>query len=146
VVAKEIVEDAVAVTPYAAALGVGPSTAHLILTGANPFEVALAAGALVLPQEKRASRLVPAGFAAHGALSLGWALVLAASLPPRRTIAWSLAGGLAITALDMGVIGRRVIGRRYSRFGSLPLVPQVLDHLAFAGTVGYGVSRRRAQR
>jgi hypothetical protein len=146
VVAKEIVEDAVAATPYAAALGVGPSTAHLILTGGNLFEVGLAAGALLLPHEKRASRLVPAGFVAHGALSLGWALVLAASLPPRRTIAWSLAGGLAITALDMGVIGQRVMGRRYSRFAALPLVPQVLDHLAFAGTVGYVVSRRRAQR
>jgi hypothetical protein len=145
VIGKEIVEDAVAATPYAAALGVGPSTAHLILTGANMFEVGLAAGALLLPHEERVSRLVPAGFVVHGALSLGWALVLAASLPPRRTIAWSLAGGLAITALDMGVVGR-VIGRRYSRFGVLPLVPQVLDHLAFAGTVGYVVSRRRAQR
>lgn len=140
-VGKDIVEDAVAATPYAAMLGVVPSTTHLILTGANVLEVALAAGAIVLPHEERMSRLLPAGLAVHGALSLGWAVVLAASLPPRRTIAWSLAAGGAITALDLGVLGGR-----FPRFRALPLVPQVLDHLAYAGTVGYIVSRRRAQR
>jgi hypothetical protein len=78
---------------------------------------------------------------AHGVLSLGWALVLAASLPPRRTLAWSVAGGFAIAALDLGVVGRR-----YPRIRALPLAPQVLDHVAFAATVGCVVSRRRARR
>jgi hypothetical protein len=141
VVGKEIVEDAVAASSPASMLGVVPSTAHLILTRTNMFEVALAAGAIVLPHEKRWWRLLPAGLAVHGVLSLAWALVLAATLPRRRTIEWSLAGGLAITALDL-----TIAARRYPRFHALPLVPQVLDHLAYAGTVGYVVSRRRAQR
>ena len=138
---KYIVADAVAAHLYASALGVVPSTPHLIVTRSNMFEVALAAGAMVLPDEERASRLLPAGLAVHAVLSVGWALVMAASLPRRRTVAWSLAGGLAITALDMGIAARR-----FPRFHALPLVPQVLDHLAWAGTVGYVVSRRRAQR
>jgi hypothetical protein len=44
---------------------------------------------------------------AHAALSLGWALVLAACLPRRQTLAWAVPAGLAIAALDLGVVGRR---------------------------------------
>jgi hypothetical protein len=78
---------------------------------------------------------------AHGALSLGWALVLAASVPRRHTVAWSVAGGLAIAALDLGVVGRR-----FARIRALAVVPQVLDHVAYGATVGCVLSRRRARR
>jgi hypothetical protein len=139
--ATEDARDAVLAGAVAAVLSGVPSTAHAILHRVNPLEASLAAGTLLLAHETRASRLLPAAIVAHGALSLGWALVLAATLPRRRTVAWSVAGGLAIAALDIGVVGRR-----YPRIRALPLAPQVLDHVAFAATVGWVLSRRRGCR
>src|SRR5918993_165017 len=84
---------------------------------------------------------VPSAMLAHGALSFGWAVVLALVLPRRRTVAWSLPAGLAIAALDLGIVGRR-----FERIRALATAPQVLDHLAYAATVGAVLSRRRARR
>jgi len=141
VLATQDVRDAIVAGAVASVLSGVPSTLHALATGANPLEASLAAGTLLLPHEERASRLLPAALAAHGALSLGWALVLAASLPQRHAVAWSVAGSLAIAALDLGVVGRR-----YPRIRALPLAPQVLDHVAYGATVGLLVSRRRARR
>ena len=138
---RGVFADAAVAGAVAAVLSGAPSTAHALLTGADPFEASLAAGTLLLPSERRASRLLPAALAAHGALSLGWAVVLAVVLPRRRTVAWSLPAGLGIAALDLGVVGRR-----YPRIRALPLAPQVLDHLAYAAAVGSVLSRRRARR
>ena len=137
----DVAADALAAGALAAVLSGVPSTLHALLQRANPLEASLAAGTLLLPSERRASRLLPAALAAHVALSLGWALVLAQVLPRRRTLAWSMPAGLAIAALDLGIVGRR-----YPRIRALPLAPQVLDHVAYAATVGAVVSRRRAAR
>jgi hypothetical protein len=136
-----VVEDATAAGAAAAILSGVPSTLHAILTGIDPLEASLAAGTLLLRDERRASRLLPAAIVAHGALSLGWALVLAATLPRRRTLAWSVLAGLAIAALDLGVVGRR-----FPRIRALATVPQVLDHVAYGATIGCMLSRRRARR
>jgi hypothetical protein len=136
-----VVEDAMAAGAAAAVLSGVPSTVHAILTGIDPLEASLAAGTLLLRDERRASRLLPAAIVAHGALSLGWALVLAATLPRRRTLAWSVLAGLAIAALDLGVVGRR-----FPRIRALATVPQVLDHVAYGATIGCVLSRRRARR
>lgn len=133
--------DAAIAGAAAAVLSGAPSTTHALLTGAGPIEASLAAGTLLLPRELRPSRLLPAAIAAHGALSFGWALVLTAALPRRRTVGWSVVAGLAIAALDLGIVGRR-----FPRIRALPLAPQVLDHVAFAATVGWVLSRRRARR
>jgi hypothetical protein len=139
--ASEVVEDAAIAGGLAAILSGVPSTLHAIAGRTNPLEASLAAGTLLLPRERRPSRLLPAAIAAHAALSLGWALVLAVSLPRRRTVAWSLPAGLAIAALDLGVVGRR-----YPRIRALAPVPQVLDHVAYTATVGWVLSRRRSRR
>jgi len=139
--ASGLVEDAAVAGAVASVLSGVPSTAHAILHGDNPLEASLAAGTLLLGDERRPSRLLPAALLAHGALSLGWALVLAATLPRRHTLPWSAAAGLGIAALDLGVIGRR-----YPRIRALPLAPQVLDHLAYAATVACVLSRRRSRR
>ncbi len=133
--------DALAAGAVAAVLSGVPSTAHALLHRENPLEASLAAGTLLLADEDRISRLLPAAMLAHGALSLGWALVLAAALPRRRAVAWSLPAGLAIAALDLGVVGRR-----YPRIRALATAPQVLDHLAYAATVAVVISRRRSRR
>ncbi len=137
----DVVRDALVSGAVAAVVSGVPSTAHALLSGLNPVEASLAAGTLLLPREERASRLLPAALVAHGTLSLGWALVLCAALPRRATLGWSVLAGLAIAALDLGVVGRR-----YPRIRALPLAPQVLDHVAYAATVGALVSRRRARR
>jgi hypothetical protein len=59
-------------------------------------------------------------------------------LPRRRTIAYATLAGLAIAALDLGAVGRRV-----PRIRALPLLPQVLDHVAYGATVGAALSLRR---
>ena len=139
---SDLLTDAVAAGAVASVLSGVPSTTHALLHGDNPLEASLAAGTLLLGKnERRAARLLPAALLAHGALSVGWALALAA-LPPRRlTLQWSAVAGLAIAALDLGVIGRR-----YPRIRALPLAPQVLDHLAYAATVAVVLRRRRATR
>ena len=132
--------DAVVAGCVAAVLSGAPSTTHALMHRINPLEASLAAGTLLAPGEERASRLLPAALVAHGALSLGWALVLAVGLPRRRTVAWSVPAGLAIAALDLGVVGRR-----YPRIRALPLAPQILDHVAFSATAAWVLTRRRAR-
>jgi hypothetical protein len=130
--------DVLIAAVVAAVLSGAPSTTHALLTRTNPLEASLAAGTLLLPREQRPARLLAAATIAHAALSLGWAVVLAAVLPRRRAFLAAAAAGLAIAALDLGVVGRR-----FPRISALPLVPQILDHVAYAVTVGAVLERRR---
>jgi hypothetical protein len=125
-----------------ALLSGAPSTVWAVTTGRPVTEGALAAGSLVLPREQRTPALLLAAVPVHLALSLGWAVVLAATVPDRRTVAWATLGGLGIAALDLGIIARR-----YPRIRALPQPPQIADHLAFGATVGAMLElRRRAGR
>lgn len=135
---SSVIRDGLAAGAIAAVVSGAPSTLHALATRGHPLEATLAAGTLLLPRERRAPPLVLAATAVHVALSLGWALVLAALLPRRRTIAWATLAGLAIAALDLGVVGRRC-----ARIRALPQVPQWLDHVAYGATVGAVLSRRR---
>jgi hypothetical protein len=133
--------DVLIAAAVAAVLSGAPSTAHALLTRANPLEASLAAGTLLLPHEQRPSRLLAAATVTHAALSLGWAIVLAAVLPRRRAPFAAGAAGLAIAALDLGVVGRR-----FPRIRALALVPQILDHVAYAVTVAAVLECRRGRR
>ncbi len=137
---RAAIEDAVVAGAVAALLSGAPSTVHALATRRDPLEATLAAGSLLLPRERRAAALLAAAALVHGALSLGWAVVLAALLPRRRTAAWGGLAGLAIAALDLGVVGRRV-----ARVRALAPAPQVLDHLAYGATVGAVLSARRSR-
>ena len=114
-----------------------PSTLHALATRADPFEATVAAGSLVLPEEDDHLRLTLAAVPVHLALSLGWAFVLSRALPRGGALRGAVAG-LAIAALDLGVIGRH-----YPRIRRLPLLPQLADHVAFGATVGAVLARRR---
>jgi hypothetical protein len=114
---------------YAAALSGIPSTAHALATGRDPLEAALAAGTIVLPRETRPTRLLAAAIPVHLALSLGWTVVL-----DRAGVRGARAGaaaGLAIAALDLGVVGRRL-----PRIRALPLSAQLVDHAVFGASAG----------
>jgi hypothetical protein len=60
----------------------------------------------------------------HLGVSLAWTLVL--DRAGVRTARGGAVAGLAIAALDLGVLGRRL-----PRLRALPLGPQVADHAAF---------------
>ena len=132
------VEDGLTAGWIAALVSGAPSTLHALATGSSPLEATLAAGSMLLPRERRPAVLLLASVPVHVTLSLGWALALAALLPRRRTVAWGALGGLAIAAVDLGVVGRR-----FARVRALAPAPQVLDHLAYGATVGAVLSRRR---
>jgi hypothetical protein len=122
----------------AAAVSGLPSTAIAIARGDDVLEGARAAGALLLPGETRTPPLLAAAVPVHLTLSLGWAVVLARTLPRGREPLGGLVAGLAIAALDLGVIGRRLPPIR-----ALPQPRQWLDHAAYGLAVGAVLARRR---
>jgi hypothetical protein len=78
------------------------------------------------------------GLLAHVAITGLWSAVLAATLPKHHPLVAGAVAGLAIAALDLGLIGRR-----YPAINALPEGPQVLDHLAFGVTAAAAISHRR---
>ena len=116
---------------WAAALSGIPSTAHALATHRDPLEAVYAAGTILLPRESRPGLLVAAAVPVHLALSLGWTVVLDRA-GVRGTGRGALAG-LAIAAVDLGIVGRR-----YPRVRALPILPQLADHAAF-GAIAAGL-------
>lgn len=123
-----------------AALSGLPSTVVALLRGEDLLDGARAAGAIVLPGERRTPVLLAAATPVHLALSLGWAAVLARALPRGREPLWGGVAGLGIAALDLGLIGRRIPAIR-----ALPQGRQWADHLAYGLTVGVVLKARRAR-
>jgi hypothetical protein len=118
-----------------------PSTAWAVGTGRSVTEGVLAAGSLVLPRKWPAPVLVAAAVPVHLALSLSWAVVLAATVPQRKAVLWATLGGAAIAALDLGVIGRR-----FPRIRALHQPSQIADHLAYGAAVGATLRLRERPR
>ena len=113
-----------------AVLSGAPSTVYAVAAGESVLEGARAAGTILLPSEHRTLPLLISATVAHLALSLGWAAVLARVLPRDHRRRWAPAAGVAIAALDLGVVGRRIPAIR-----ALAPGPQVADHVAYALTV-----------
>ena len=134
----ETLRDGLVAGSVAAVVSGAPSTAHALVTGRDPLEASLAAGTLLRSCERRPGRLLLAAAPVHIALSLAWALLLAAALPQRRTALWAALAGVGIAALDLGVVGRR-----FARIRALPQLPQVADHLAYGAAVGAVLTARR---
>jgi hypothetical protein len=108
-----------------------PSTLWTLVERGDPAEGARALGRVLLPREERTVVLLAAGAPVHLALSLGWAGVLAALLPPRAEPLTGALGGLAIAALDLAVLGRL-----FPPIRALPQGRQWADHVAFGLSVG----------
>src|SRR4051794_11486792 len=105
---REVDRDALAAGLVAAVVSGVPSTAWAVAHRRDVLAAARAAGSLVLPSERRTVPLLVAAVPVHLALSLGWAGALARTLPRERELTSGAAAGLAIAALDLGVIGRRL--------------------------------------
>ena len=127
--------DGLVAGAVAGAVSGAPSTAHALLRGASVLESVRAAGAVV------GSPTLAAGMVTHAALSLGWGVVLAAVLPGRRTALWGAGAGVAIAAVDLGLVGRRL-----PRVAALPTLAQLADHVAYGAAVGAVLSRLSARR
>ena len=140
-VPREVLRDGAAAGAWAAVLGGAPSTAEALLRGGDPLEATAAAGSILLPGETRRRRLLFAAVPVHLTLSLAWACGIALVAPRRREVPFGAAAGLAIAALDLGVIGRR-----FPRIRNLRPLPQVADHVAFGLVVGWVLARRRTAR
>jgi hypothetical protein len=121
----------------AAASGI-PSTVITVLRGEDVLDGARAAGAIVLPGERRTWVLLAAAAPVHLALSLGWTTALGVVLPHRAEPAWGALAGLAIAAVDLGVIGRRLPAIR-----ALPQGRQWADHVAFGVSAALVLRARR---
>jgi hypothetical protein len=132
------ITDGIAAGGVAAVLSGIPSTAIAVARGDDPLEPTAAAGSILVSRDSKMLLRLAAAVPVHVALSLGWGVVLSALLPRRATIAWGAAAGLCIAALDLGVIGRC-----FPRIDSLPLGPQVADHVAFGIVVGAVLRKRR---
>jgi hypothetical protein len=99
---------------------------------------ARAAGAILLPRERRTPVLIAAAVPVHLALSFGWALVLERLLPRGAEPLTGAVAGLGIAALDLVVIGRRIPAIR-----ALPQGRQWADHVAYGLAVGVVLRLRR---
>jgi hypothetical protein len=122
----------------AAAVSGAPSTLITLARGEDVLMATRAAGTLLLPRERRTLPLLAAAVPVHLGVSLGWAVVLDRLLPRGREPLTGLLGGLAIAALDLGVIGRRLPAIR-----ALPQGRQWADHAAYGLAVGAVLARRR---
>jgi hypothetical protein len=134
-----VLKDGIAAGAGAAAVSGAPSTLWALAVGGDPLAATAAAGSMLLPDERRRERLLAAAVLVHLTVSLVWGIVLSGLLPRRRTAAAGTVAGLAVAAIDLGVIGRR-----FPRVRALPLLPQLADHVLFGTVVGYVLERRRA--
>jgi hypothetical protein len=121
-----------------AALSGIPSTVVTLLRGEDVLDGARAAGSILLPHERRTGVLLAAAAPVHLGLSVGWAVVLDRVLPRRREPLLGALAGLAIAAIDLGVIGRWIPAIR-----DLPQGRQWADHVAYGLAVGVVLYVRR---
>jgi hypothetical protein len=115
---------------YAAALSGLPSTVHALARGRDPLEAACAAGSILLPYETGRARLLAAAVPVHLGLSLFWTIVL--DRTGIRGAGRGAVAGLAVAALDLGLLGRR-----FPRIGALPPAAQLADHAAFGAIAAH---------
>ena len=139
---REAVRDGLVAGSVAAVAGGTPSTLHALATGGDVLESTRAAGSIALSSSEDEEALLAAGANVHAAVSLFWGVALAHVIPrragARTSVAAGAIGGLAIAALDLGLVARL-----FPRIRALPRVPQIADHVAFGAVVGAVLAWRR---
>lgn len=133
--------DALTAGLAGAACSAIPSTVWSLVRGDDVLEGGRAAGAMLLPHERRTAVLLVAATPVHLAISMGWAAVLATALPRGCEPAWGVVGGMLIGTLDLALIGRRIPSIR-----TLPQGRQWADHAAYGLSVGLVLRARRSRR
>ena len=119
-----------------------PSTAHALLTGADPLEATLAAGAMLLPASASTAALVAAAAIVHPAVSLFWAAVFGILLPRRQVVSWAVAGAALVALVDLLAIAPLA----FPSVARLPFAPQFADHLMWGALLGGTLQFRSRKR
>jgi hypothetical protein len=132
-----LLREGIVAGTVAAVVSGTPSTLHALVTGEDVLGATKAAGRILVPRSTRTIPLVAAAALSHLTISIGWGIVLSATLPRRHGWLWGALAGSGIAVLDL-----KVIGRRWSAIHALPFGPQLADHLAYGTTVGYVLERR----
>jgi hypothetical protein len=138
---RDVTRDALAAGLAGAACSAIPSTVWSLVRGEDVLDGARAAGAMVRPDEPRTAMLLAIAAPVHLAISLGWATVMARTLPRGGEPAWGVAGGMVIATLDLALIGRRI-----PSIATLPQGRQWADHAAYGLAVGLVLRARRSRR
>ena len=133
--------DGIAAAAVAGTLSGAPSTVHALLTRRGLLDSTRAIAGLVGLAGAPVPVELTTGVALHGAISLGWSVAAAFTLPRRHTVAVGALAGLAVGVVDLA-IGRR----RVPALAALPLAPQLVDHAAFGALAGAVIARRRSLR
>ena len=136
---RRVADGLVAGTVAAVWSGI-PSTVHALVTRRNVMDTVRAAGSIAVPNGSGAAQIAASPLV-HAVMSLGWGVALSFVLPRRQAALWGAVAGLAIGALDLGIVAKR----KFPQIAALPQWPQYADHAAYGAVVGW-VLERRAQR
>jgi hypothetical protein len=96
------------------------------------WDATCAVGTLVPPGRPDFRR----GALLHVCISVLCAEGLARTVPEANSVIWGAGAGLAIGVINVGVIGRR-----FPAIAALPLVPQLVDNVAFGALFALIVDR-----
>jgi hypothetical protein len=135
---REAIRDGAIAGSVAAVLSGIPSTLHALATGRDPLEPTLAAGSILIGNDRQRAALAAAAIPVHLGVSVGWGVVLSAVLPRLREPLTGALAGVGIHVLDL-----ELAGRRFPRIRALPRGPQLADHVAFGAVVGSVLAWRR---
>lgn len=131
-----VLRDGVIAGLAAGAIAGVPSGLHAVRHG-YVLDLLRAPGALMAPHAVAGVQLALTA-PVHAAISAGWGVVLARTLPRRGTAPLGALAGVGIAGLDIVVIGSRLPAIR-----RLPLWPQVADHVLFGAVAGALVAALR---
>jgi len=138
---RELPGDALTAGLAGAACSAIPSTVWSLVRREDVLEGARAAGAMVVPNERRTLVLLVLAAPLHLAISLGWAAIMAVALPRGGEQARGVVGGMVIATLDLALIGPRI-----PSIAALPQGRQWADHAAYGLAVGTVLRARRSGR
>jgi hypothetical protein len=134
---RQVLRNGARAAVPAAVLSGLPFTLYSLLTRRDPLEASLAAGSILLPNERKRAPLLIAAVPVHLSLSAAWGVVLAAALPRKKPVGEGIIAGLLIAALDLGMAGRR-----FPRVRALDVPLQVADHVAFGIAAAIALTRQ----
>jgi hypothetical protein len=126
-----------------------PSALAAVRAQRDPFSPTRAAGRMLRPDEQRLLPLVGAAAVVHTVLSIGWASVIATTLPRgagrvRASVHGALLGA-AIGALDLG-IAHSFDHPRLRAIAKLETTSQLADHVTFGAVTGLMLAQPKHSR
>lgn len=118
-----------------------PSTIYAVVSGADPLEATIAAGAMLLPGEASVAKRIAAAALVHPMVSAFWAAAVAYLVPPRHVLSWAVIASIAIALLDLRIIAPVF----FPDVAALDFWPQLADHVMWGACFGGTLALRNAR-